>query len=282
MKNENNSVNEELKQDIEETGPDFKKVRESKGLTLRDLFKSTRIRISILEAIESEEFHLLPESLYTKTFMKTYAQALGVDSKKIISRYAQYLEQRKSSREKKDKSKSCMSEFYNSRRNYPRWILTGLFIAVFVIFLLYPKNKQEDVKNEVADKSETAVIVKEAEPQPAVVEKQAEEPKTKIEEEATVSREDIADKQSEVVETAYKMTIEANELVWLNITVDDKPPQEILLRPGEKIYKEASKGFIIDVGNAGGVNLTFQGESLGSLGKHGQVIHLVLPKDIEH
>lgn len=283
MKNKNNSITEELKQDFEETGPDLKKVRESKGLTLKDLFKSTRIRISILEAIENEEFHLLPESVYTRTFVKTYAKAIGVDSKKILSRYDEYLEQHKSSREKTDKSKSCLSEFYNSHRSLPGWILTGLFIVVIIIFLLYPKHKTENVKKEVADESKTQVVVKEAEPQPAVVEKQAEELKTEIEEESSVSQEEIiADKQSDVVEAAYKMTVEANELVWLNITVDNKPPQEVLLRPGEKIYKEASKGFIIDIGNAGGVNLTFQGESLGSLGKHGQVIHLVLPKDIEH
>ena len=291
MKNENNSITEELKKDVEETGLDLKTVRESSGITLKDLFDSTRIRISILEAIENEEFHLLPESVYAKTFMKTYAQAVGVDSEKILSRYEKYLEQHKVSREGTVESKSCLSKFYISHRSLPGWILTVLFIIVFVIFLLHPKQKTENVEKEVADKSKTAVIVKEvenqtsilkeAEPQPAVVEKQAEELKTEIEEESSVSQ-DIANKQNEVVGEAYKMTVEATELVWLNITVDNNPPQEVLLRPGEKIYKEASKGFIIDIGNAGGVNLTFQGESLGSLGKHGQVIHLVLPTDIEH
>ncbi|MDO9530159.1 MAG: DUF4115 domain-containing protein [Syntrophales bacterium] len=276
MKNENNSITEELKQDVEETGLDLKKVRESSGITLNDLFESTRIRILILEAIENEEFHLLPESVYTRTFIKTYAKAVGIDSEKILSRYEKYLEQDKSSREEAVKSKSCLSKFYNSHRSLPGWILTGLFIIVFIIFLLYPKHKAENVKKEVADKSKTAVTVKEAEPQPAVVEKQAEELKTEIEEESSVSQ-DIANKQNEVVEAAYKMTIEATELVWLSITVDNNPPKEVLLRPGEKIYKEASKGFTIDIGNAGGVNLTFQGESLGVLGKHGQVIHLTLP-----
>ena len=296
MKNKNNSITEELKQDIEETGSDLKKVRESSGLTLKDLFESTRIRISILEAIENEEFHLLPESVYTKTFMKTYARAIGVDSKTILSRYEKYLEQHKSSREETVKNKKCLSKFYVSNRSLPGWILTVLFIIVFVIFLLYPKHKAENVKKEVTeksktaviveekevtDKSKTAVIVKEVENQTPVVDKQAVEQKTEIEEESSVSQ-DIANKQNEVVEAAYKMTVEATELVWLNITVDNNPPQEVLLRPGEKIYKKASKGFAIDIGNAGGVNLTFQGESLGSLGEHGQVIRLVLPKGIEH
>ena len=298
MKNKNNSITEELKKDVEETGPDLKKIREASGLTLKDLFESTRIRISILEAIENEEFHLLPESVYTKTFMKTYAQAVGVDSEKILSRYEKYLKQHGSSRQETVTSKNCLSKFYDSHRSLPGFILTVLFVVVLVIFLLYPKHKAENVKKEIADKSKTQVVVREAEPQPAVVEKQAEEPKTVVvvEEESSVSEdiadrqneeessvsEDIANKQNEVVEATYKMTVEATELVWLNITVDNNPPQEVLLRPGEKIYKKASKGFTIDIGNAGGVNLIFQGESLGSLGEHGQVIRLVLPKDIEH
>ena len=160
MKNKNNSITEELKKDVEETGPDLKKIREASGLTLKDLFESTRIRSSILEAIENEEFHLLPESVYTKTFMKIYAQAVGVDSEKILSRYEKYLEQHKVSHEGTVESKSCLSKFYTSHRSLPRWILTVLFIIVFVIFLLYPKQKTENVEKEVADKSKTAVIVK--------------------------------------------------------------------------------------------------------------------------
>ena len=276
MKNENDIAPEELKQDVEEAGPDLKTVREYSGKTLQDLFKSTRIRISILEAIESEEFHLLPEPVYARIFIKTYAQAVGADSEKILSRYEKYLEQHKSPREGEIKSKNYRPKF---RRSLLGWILSILFIAVFLIFSLYPKHKAENVKKEVPDKRKAATIVKEVEIQPPVGE-QAAEQKTEIEEESSVSQ-DIANKQKDVIETTYKLTIEATELVWLNITADHNLPQEILLRPGEKIYQEASKRFSIDIGNAGGVNVIFQGESLGILGEHGQVIHLTLPKDTE-
>ena len=249
MKNENNTITEEFEKDVEETGPDLKTIRESSGITLKDLYESTRIRISILEAIENEEFKLLPEHFYTRTFIITYAQATGVDSEKILSRYEKYLKQNKSFREGMVESKSCLSKFYASHRNLPRWILTGLFIIVLIIFLLYPKHKAENVKKEFADKSKTAVIVKELENQTPVVDKQAVEQKTEVEKESSVSQA-IANKQNKVVEAAYKMTVEATEQAWLNITVDNNPPEEVLLRPGEKIYKEASKWFIIDIGNA--------------------------------
>jgi hypothetical protein len=34
---------------------------------------------------------------------------------------------------------------------------------------------------------------------------------------------------------------------------------------------------MIDVGNAGGIDIDFQGKSLGNLGKQGEVVHLKLP-----
>jgi hypothetical protein len=49
-----------------------------------------------------------------------------------------------------------------------------------------------------------------------------------------------------------------------------------LLKPGEKIEKSASQ-FMIDIGNAGGIAIEFQGKSLGNLGKQGEVVHLTLP-----
>jgi hypothetical protein len=70
----------------------------------------------------------------------------------------------------------------------------------------------------------------------------------------------------------------ARKLTWLRVTADNKPPYEILLQPGEKIERDASH-FIIDVGNAGGIDITFQGKSLGNLGELGQVVHLKLPQD---
>lgn len=74
------------------------------------------------------------------------------------------------------------------------------------------------------------------------------------------------------------LAVEARELTWLRITEGRNPSQQVLLRPGERIDRTAADFFLLDIGNAGGVNVTFQGKPLGSLGKSGQVIHLRLPE----
>ncbi|MCX5824333.1 MAG: DUF4115 domain-containing protein [Deltaproteobacteria bacterium] len=76
----------------------------------------------------------------------------------------------------------------------------------------------------------------------------------------------------------YHLVIEARELTWIRITEDRNPAYQALLKPGDKIERMASDYFQLDIGNAGGINLTFQGKTLGSLGKPGQIIHMRLPE----
>ena len=75
-----------------------------------------------------------------------------------------------------------------------------------------------------------------------------------------------------------RIVIQAGELTWLSITEDENPAYQIMMRPGERIEREAGK-FQLDIGNAGGIEITFNGTDLGSQGRNGQVVHLVLPRE---
>jgi hypothetical protein len=79
-------------------------------------------------------------------------------------------------------------------------------------------------------------------------------------------------------EKTLNLVIEARDLSWLRITEGRNPSYQVLLKPGERIERTASDFFLLDIGNAAGVNLIFQGKPMGSLGKQGQVIHLRLPE----
>lgn len=51
----------------------------------------------------------------------------------------------------------------------------------------------------------------------------------------------------------------------------------MVIQRGDIVERSADEAFIVDIGNAGGVDVSFQGKSLGNLGKKGQVVHLKLP-----
>ena len=283
------------------TEHDLKSIRESKGLTLRDIFERTRISVATLAAIENGEFHLLPPPVFTKSFIKVYAKSLGIDSNSILARYEQYLESLKPAhREAKIK------EIPKSARLFFKASLWGLLILVIVGLVTFSLSTYETaidvMKNQISEQGHKSFSLKttddigkipksEAQDQTNVAAKtqegdaqpnsrsQAQPPLHETEQKQNVKQDTAPqeiNKSRKDIAGTYQVTMEAKELTWLRVTADQNPPYEILLHPGEKIEREASR-FIIDVGNAGGIDITFQGNSLGNLGKHGQVVHLKLP-----
>jgi hypothetical protein len=57
--------------------PDLTALREAKGLSLQDIFTSTRISVTNLKAIENGQYQLLPAPAYTRTFIRTTPRSLG-------------------------------------------------------------------------------------------------------------------------------------------------------------------------------------------------------------
>ena len=67
-------------------------------------------------------------------------------------------------------------------------------------------------------------------------------------------------------EKQHSLIATARELTWLQVTVDNNDPAEVLLREGESTRWLADSKITIVVGNAGGVDLTYNGKLLESLG----------------
>src|SRR3954451_13485365 len=57
--------------------------REAKGLSLDDVARQTRIPIRHLQHIEQEEWDALPAITYTIGFVRSYANAVGLDGPAI-------------------------------------------------------------------------------------------------------------------------------------------------------------------------------------------------------
>ena len=282
----------------EETGPDLKAVREEKGLTLKEISHRTRISVSVLDAIEKKEFQKLPEPVYSKAFIKSYAQTLDIESEKLLSLYNGYLEELEASKETNIvEEKSLWS---GPLYKIFAWVGVALFVSL-VIFIIFSGNHKETLETAEAPSVEvtppnesieamgakpqtqeiSSQITKENADTQTTDEGKPDTPKTEDTEVAlqTEDSEQTTTQQAEpaIEDKPYTLDIEATELSWLEIIEDYNPPYEVLLRPGEKLTRKAREKFIVFIGNAGGVNVKFQGKSIGPLGEHGKVIRLILP-----
>ncbi len=68
-------------------GSELREVRERLGWRLSDVAEGLRIRLPYLEAIERGELSALPGAAYQTGFVRTYAQALGLDAEEILRRF---------------------------------------------------------------------------------------------------------------------------------------------------------------------------------------------------
>jgi cytoskeleton protein RodZ len=68
-------------------GSTLREARMRARIDISEIESETKIRAKYLRALENEEWDLLPGPTYVKSFLRTYADALGLDGKLLIEEY---------------------------------------------------------------------------------------------------------------------------------------------------------------------------------------------------
>jgi helix-turn-helix protein len=76
-----------------EIGSTLRETRIRKKIDITTVEAATKIRTKYLRAIENEEWSVLPGPTYVKTFLRTYAQYLGLDAHLLVDEYAARFEE---------------------------------------------------------------------------------------------------------------------------------------------------------------------------------------------
>jgi cytoskeleton protein RodZ len=70
-----------------EIGERLREARMRARIDLSEIESRTKIRAKYLRALENEEWGLLPGPTFVRSFLRTYAQALGLDGKALVEEY---------------------------------------------------------------------------------------------------------------------------------------------------------------------------------------------------
>jgi hypothetical protein len=68
-------------------GPALRKARLSRGKSIEEASRETRIRADYLSALERERFDALLGEVYVRGFLRSYSSYLGLDSDKVLTVY---------------------------------------------------------------------------------------------------------------------------------------------------------------------------------------------------
>ena len=66
---------------------DLQRRRSDRGLSLEMIAENTKISIRFLRAIEDEDFKQLPGGIFSTSYLRQYAEAVGLEERKLLECY---------------------------------------------------------------------------------------------------------------------------------------------------------------------------------------------------
>ncbi|MEE2858985.1 MAG: helix-turn-helix transcriptional regulator [Candidatus Neomarinimicrobiota bacterium] len=148
--------------DLESFFEELKVQRESQNIEISEICEFTKIQEKYIIAIEAGDFNMLP-NVYTRLFLKAYANFIGADYKKALNDYELYttgkvikkdtsLENNIKSPSDKDEPKTKI--LAEGQISYKK-IASGIFVIIIIIIFLWWTSK---ITNENANKIEAKSI----------------------------------------------------------------------------------------------------------------------------
>ena len=134
---------------MEETlGQYLRRKRESHLISLQEISDAIGISVSLIKALEENDFHLIPQPDMTAKYLRRYAAYLGLDKKDVLGRYQAQCELNHQKRylfpqlSLFSEGKASLKQLKGGKRFFSkRFIrvifLSGIALSAIIIFYLY-------------------------------------------------------------------------------------------------------------------------------------------------
>jgi cytoskeleton protein RodZ len=117
-------------------GATLREARMRAKIDINEVEARTKIRAKYLRAIENEEWDLLPGDVYVKSFLRTYGDYLGLDTRQLLDDFRRIYE-RPSDHEMRPIAPLGRERDRAPRRpRVPSWLLVGAVLVAVVVLLV--------------------------------------------------------------------------------------------------------------------------------------------------
>jgi cytoskeleton protein RodZ len=266
-------------------GEQIAAAREKRGITAQEAAQRLHIRSQYIVAIEAEDWAKLGAPAYARGFVRNYARMVGIDQHVVAEQLDAAVpmqppttdtiappdadtSERSTSIEAHEMERSNLFERNGhvgrvnstapaTRAWYP-WLLglMSTLAAALVIAVLYytfgPAPRPQSQAAPVVNQTDASI----ASPAP---------------QDAAVFNAASAGATDAGLRPGVNLQLQLTQDSWLSVTVDGKRVVYETLPAGTVRAFHGVREISLRAGNAGGVNATIDGRSLGTLGQHGQV-----------
>jgi cytoskeletal protein RodZ len=226
--------------DLKKIGTFLKEIREEKGLTPAEISNKLCVRKSLINALESGTWEMLPHEVYVRGYLKEYAHLLGVYDE-IAAEIVQ-----KNEIQSVVEIPVQVKSGSGSTRLPTKAIVYPLALVLLVGFVILSQiNKDRPVPRITPAEHKT-------------------QPATNV---SAVETQNVATE----VSTAKKLMISCLERTWVSVVIDDYEKKEFMLNPEEIVILNARSNYDLLIGNAAGVKLILDGKDVELTGMSGEV-----------
>ncbi len=237
--------------------------RERLSQTLEFMSQETKIPKQTLQYLETDNYEALPAKVYAKSFLRAYAEALGLDIQHILNKYeVQTGQTHRSKGDHWEIETEVVEEKLRSPNLLKRYVIPAAIVVALVILVVKLAGRKED----------------------------AGEPPRQIDlkEELLESKSSAEEPAAEQLAPAggpgepMELTIVANptDSCWfdlMTVSIVEQQPETTISRftlpPGRaRAFQATEEFYFLKVGNAGGFVMELNGSKLPTLGRKGKVI----------
>jgi cytoskeletal protein RodZ len=137
---------------MESVGEFFRQVRETKGLTIDEVASKTRIRSDFVRALEDGNFAKLPDQVFARGFVRSYARSLGLDEEDAIHRFTESAGSFYEKQGERERLRQRQVEEDRRRRANRKAVAIAIMAAVLtLIFLLSREQSSVMVRRSVSE-----------------------------------------------------------------------------------------------------------------------------------
>ena len=284
-------------------GAQLKQAREASGLSLRDIAARTKISVTALEAVERNDFSRLPGGIFGRSFVRAYALEVGLDPDAVVVSFVDALEQeaREAAARQAVRPEITADDrrFLERQRRAMRWFRIGavaLTLAVIALLIWQIGRRTSEAPEDGGAANDAAApaptsgfapppsdpigeVASAATPSDAAAGQAAEAGPT-ADAGAASGLAEVGGDESPALgvgdpgagtepSTPMVFDLMVSGDCWISYTVDGGRPIAQLFRAGDRRRIQASRELVLDVGNAGALQLRIDGRPARSLGGSG-------------
>lgn len=281
-------------------GDKLRREREMRGVTIAEMSESTKISKRWLQALEDEEFDVLPGGVFNRGFVRSYARFLGLNEDQTV---ADYVAASNEQPPPEDKFPLEIREKEGSPPLNPKRSFLPVALAIVALVLVgggwtwWVKHKPQAAAHAIRTPEPTIASQPappaQAQPVPEAASASAspsdksvpssadgvssstnQDSSAKPEKdaaEADTNAKQASAEPKKNLKQSFTVSIKAKESSWVSIVADGKTRWEGMLDPNMERSIKAGKELVLKTGNAAGLDISYNGRPLGALGKENQV-----------